>query len=189
MHAVIRAASTRLRQILMTTVATVVGHMPLVFATGPGAAEEQHGRHARVRDDHRFGVHAVRGAVDLRAGRAHFARLPCRARSRKPRSRSRNWLGRRSSHAAGGADATGCFAPGTYRSFSFAVRRGPAPAARRPIPLAGGRRSIAPACRQGWNDRSWRSAGDVDHRWPGQPGFAASEPHVARQRWNRGAWK
>ncbi len=37
LHAVIEAAGTRLRPILMTSAATVVGHMPLVFASGPGA--------------------------------------------------------------------------------------------------------------------------------------------------------
>jgi len=35
--AVIEASSTRLRPILMTTAATVVGHTPLILATGPGA--------------------------------------------------------------------------------------------------------------------------------------------------------
>ena len=36
-EAVIEAASTRLRPVLMTSVATVVGHFPLVIATGAGA--------------------------------------------------------------------------------------------------------------------------------------------------------
>jgi multidrug efflux pump subunit AcrB len=36
-HAVIEAAGTRLRPVLMTTAATVMGHLPLVFARGPGA--------------------------------------------------------------------------------------------------------------------------------------------------------
>ena len=37
LRAVIEASGTRLRPILMTTAATVVGHLPLVFARGPGA--------------------------------------------------------------------------------------------------------------------------------------------------------
>ncbi len=37
LQAVIEAATTRLRPILMTTAATVFGHLPLVFARGPGA--------------------------------------------------------------------------------------------------------------------------------------------------------
>jgi multidrug efflux pump len=38
LDAVRAAAMTRLRPILMTTAATVFGHMPLVFVTGAGAA-------------------------------------------------------------------------------------------------------------------------------------------------------
>jgi len=38
LQAVIEASATRLRPILMTTAATVVGHFPLIIASGPGAA-------------------------------------------------------------------------------------------------------------------------------------------------------
>ena len=38
LDAILEASGTRLRPILMTTAATVVGHFPLVLATGPGAA-------------------------------------------------------------------------------------------------------------------------------------------------------
>lgn len=38
LQAVIEAAGTRLRPILMTSVATVAGHFPLILASGPGAA-------------------------------------------------------------------------------------------------------------------------------------------------------
>jgi multidrug efflux pump len=37
LSAIIEAAGTRLRPILMTSAATVVGHFPLIIATGPGA--------------------------------------------------------------------------------------------------------------------------------------------------------
>jgi multidrug efflux pump len=37
LQSVLEASSTRLRPILMTTAATVMGHMPLIFARGPGA--------------------------------------------------------------------------------------------------------------------------------------------------------
>src|SRR5690606_15179829 len=37
LDAIVEAAGTRLRPILMTTAATVVGHFPLVIAMGPGA--------------------------------------------------------------------------------------------------------------------------------------------------------
>jgi len=37
LEALREAAATRLRPVLMTTAATIFGHLPLVFVTGPGA--------------------------------------------------------------------------------------------------------------------------------------------------------
>ena len=71
LDAVVEAASTRLRPILMTTAATVMGHLPLVFARGPGAGARNSigimlvtGMIIGTR------VHALRRAVDLRPRRA-----------------------------------------------------------------------------------------------------------------------
>jgi multidrug efflux pump len=41
-EAALEAATTRLRPVLMTTVATVIGHLPLVFVTGAGAVARNH---------------------------------------------------------------------------------------------------------------------------------------------------
>ena len=45
LHAVIEAAGTRLRPILMTSVATIAGHFPLVLARGPGRGFAKQHRH------------------------------------------------------------------------------------------------------------------------------------------------
>src|SRR5947207_5610940 len=60
LHAVIEASGTRLRPILMTTAATVMGHLPLVFAKGPGAV---------ARREHRRGCDPRHRVPRLRAGR------------------------------------------------------------------------------------------------------------------------
>ena len=72
--AVIEAAGTRLRPILMTTAATVAGHFPLILATGPGAGARNSIGIVLV-SGMIVGtlVHAVRGAVNLHTRRAESA--------------------------------------------------------------------------------------------------------------------
>jgi hypothetical protein len=49
--AVIEAAGTRLRPILMTTAATVFGHLPLIFVHGTGGGAREGVTNAHVRCD------------------------------------------------------------------------------------------------------------------------------------------
>ena len=64
------AALTRLRPVLMTSAATVFGHLPLVFVTGAGAAARNSiGIMLVAGMIDRHGVHALRRAVDLRPSR------------------------------------------------------------------------------------------------------------------------
>ena len=76
--AALREASlTRLRPVLMTSAATVFGHLPLVFVTGPGIGSAQQHRHrAGGRHDSGDDVHAVRRPGVLLADRG---RAPARA--------------------------------------------------------------------------------------------------------------
>jgi multidrug efflux pump len=73
--AIIEASGTRLRPILMTTAATVVGHFPLgARDRARRGRAQQHRHHARHRDGHRIVLHVVRRAVDLHAAGAHASR-------------------------------------------------------------------------------------------------------------------
>ena len=83
--AVIEAATTRLRPILMTTAATVVGHFPLVLAKGPGAGA-RNSIGIMLVSGMIIGTmfHVVRGAVDLHA-RGEDTRTGCRRRGRPGR--------------------------------------------------------------------------------------------------------
>ena len=100
--AIIEAAGTRLRPILMTTAATVVGHFPLVIRDRSRRRRaQQHRHHARERHDHRHAVHAVRRAVDLHAagaearGRRGAKTMCCRTSSRGAhrKERQHDWNG------------------------------------------------------------------------------------------------
>ena len=83
LEAVKSAAVTRLRPILMTSVATVLGHFPLTLVTGPGAkARNSIGLVLVVRHDDRNGVHAASScppstsSSPATTGRGRTARRP-----------------------------------------------------------------------------------------------------------------
>ena len=63
------AASTRLRPVLMTTVATVVGHFPLTLVTGAGAVARNSIGLVGWGGCESDAVHVVRGAVGVCADR------------------------------------------------------------------------------------------------------------------------
>src|SRR6185295_5869835 len=67
--AIREAAFTRLRPVLMTSAATVFGHLPLVFVTGGLAGAEQHRDGPGHRNDRRDDLHALRRAGVLPAHR------------------------------------------------------------------------------------------------------------------------
>jgi multidrug efflux pump len=85
-RAIVEAAGTRLRPILMTTAATVVGHFPLVLASGPGAGARNS-----------IGIMLVTGmiigtaftlfvvpSIYVLVAQTHVARAPEEASSREP---------------------------------------------------------------------------------------------------------
>ena len=76
LEAVLEASHTRLRPILMTTAATVVGTFRSSRQRSRRRRAEQHRRHAGQRHDHRHALHAVRDAVDLYADRQDRAPQP-----------------------------------------------------------------------------------------------------------------
>ena len=95
--AALREASlTRLRPVLMTSAATVFGHLPLVLVSGPGRRGAQQHRHRAGRGhDRRHAVHAVRRAGVLLADRgpapAGRGGRGGRRRRRATRPESRRW--------------------------------------------------------------------------------------------------
>ena len=83
---------TRLRPVLMTSAATVFGHLPLVLVSGPGGGgAEQHRYGAGHGHDGRHAVYAVRGAgvlfVDRHSPPTGRGVGPARNRVCKPRGK------------------------------------------------------------------------------------------------------
>ena len=83
--AVVQAAVTRLRPVLMTSLCTAFGALPLLLATGAGVGAAPADRHRGVLRHDRCGVpHAVRRADGVRDPRAQDALAAAREPPRRP---------------------------------------------------------------------------------------------------------
>ncbi len=106
--AVRQAAETRLRPILMTSIAFILGIFPLVIANGDGAAVAQFARHGGLRRDDRLDVPEPvprPGALrDLRADRRSHPGRPRHLRQARPRAGTARWE-KHARHACAAASA------------------------------------------------------------------------------------